>query len=44
MNLPDETAEIETVPDQQRNQYVLQQYQNRIDYYWKASQANKNGY
>ncbi len=44
MNLPDEIPEIETVPENQRNQYVLQQYRTRIDYYWKAGKANKNGY
>jgi len=44
MKQPDEITKIETVPENQRNQYVLQQYRERIDYYWKASRANKNGY
>ena len=44
MNPPDENTDIETVPENQRNQYVLQQYRERIDYYWNASRANKNGY
>ena len=35
---------IENIPEEQRNQYVLQQYKKRIDYYWNASRANKNGY
>lgn len=44
MNPPNENTDIETVPENQRNQYVLQQYRERIDYYWNASRANKNGY
>jgi len=36
--------EIEIIPEEQRNQYVLQQYKKHIDYYWNASRANKNGY
>jgi hypothetical protein len=44
MNPPVENTNIETIPENQRNQYVLQQYRGRIDYYWNASRANKNGY
>ena len=41
---PDSASMIEIIPEEQRNQYVLQQYKQRIDYYWNASRANKNGY
>ena len=44
MNPPVENTNIETIPENQRNQYVLQQYRELIDYYWNASRANKNGY
>ncbi len=30
--------------DQRRLDFVLEQYRKRIDYYWKTSRANKNGY
>ncbi len=30
--------------DQCRLDFVLEQYRERIDYYWKTSRANKNGY
>lgn len=44
MNQEDPLPEIDIKHEEQRNQYVLQQYKKRIDYYWKASRANKNGY
>ena len=25
-------------------QYILKKYKDQIDYYWKASRSNKNGY
>ena len=36
--------EIDIIPEEQRNQYVLQQYRKSMDYYWKASRANKRSY
>jgi hypothetical protein len=44
MSNVDPLPEIDIIPEDQRCQYVLQQYKSRIDYYWKASRANKNGY
>ncbi|MCP3867868.1 MAG: DUF4231 domain-containing protein [Gammaproteobacteria bacterium] len=44
MKPPEEKREIGSIPENERNQYVLQQYKKRIDYYWKSSRTNKNGY
>lgn len=40
----DSPATKDAIPEELRNQYALQQYKERIDYYWKASRANKTGY
>jgi hypothetical protein len=44
MSKEDTLLELEVIPEEQRNQYVLQLYKSKIDYYWNASRANKNGY
>ena len=44
MSTVDSTLDIDIIPEEQRNQYVLQQYKKHIKYYWNASRANKNGY
>ncbi len=44
MTQAESQSEIASIPEEKRNQYVLQQYKTRIDYYWKASRANKRGY
>lgn len=36
-------ADLEQVPLVDEK-YVLEQYQGKIDYYWKASRSNKNAY
>jgi hypothetical protein len=35
---------IEAIPEEGRLQYVLEQYRERINYYWLASKKNKQGY
>jgi len=44
MSEVDPLLELEVIPEEHRNQYVLQLYKSKIDYYWNASRANKNGY
>lgn len=44
MSQEDAVPDVDIIPEEQRNQYVLQQYKKRIDYYWQASRANKKGY
>lgn len=39
------TSEIpSTVPADERGDFVLRKYQERIDYYWKSSRYNKHGH
>ncbi len=44
MSKQQQSESIDAIPVEGRNQYVLEQYRKRIDYYWLASSKNKKGY
>ena len=44
MSEQQQSTAIEAIPESDRNEYVLEQYRSRIDYYWLASRKNKKGY
>ena len=44
MSKQQQSTAIEAIPEADRNEYVLEQFRSRIDYYWLASGKNKKGY
>jgi len=44
VKVADEQPGLEQLLEVVDEQYILKKYKDQIDYYWKASRSNKNGY